>query len=92
MWYGPGAAGWVMWLLFAVVMLALAAAAGLLVRTAATRTPLPRPAPQQILAERFARGEIGVREYQERLHTLRVADASGPGRVPPDQSPPTESP
>lgn len=36
---------------------------------------LPPPAPpsaEQILAERFARGEIGQEEYWERLHALRA--------------------
>lgn len=28
------------------------------------------PAPREILAERYARGEIDEKEYQQRLHTL----------------------
>ncbi|MFG2907794.1 SHOCT domain-containing protein [Kitasatospora sp. NPDC048286] len=36
-----------------------------------------RPAPEQLLAERFARGEIDAEEYRHRLDTLR--SANGPG-------------
>ena len=31
----------------------------------------PRPTPEQVLAERLARGEIDTDEYRERLDTLR---------------------
>ncbi|MFJ6618920.1 SHOCT domain-containing protein [Kitasatospora sp. NPDC091335] len=37
----------------------------------------PGPAPEQLLAERFARGEIDAEEYRHRLETLR--SVSGPG-------------
>ena len=30
-----------------------------------------RPAPEQVLAERFARGEIDEAEYQQKLETMR---------------------
>ncbi|MFB7123306.1 SHOCT domain-containing protein [Kitasatospora sp. NPDC056273] len=33
--------------------------------------------PEQLLAERFARGEIDAEEYRHRLDTLR--SANGPG-------------
>ncbi|GAB7186726.1 SHOCT domain-containing protein [Kitasatospora sp. Ki12] len=36
------------------------------------------PIPEQLLAERFARGEIDAEEYRHRLDTLRSA-GSGPG-------------
>ena len=40
-----------------------------------TQSPHPaltvRPTPEHLLAERFARGEIGSEEYRERLDTLR---------------------
>jgi putative membrane protein len=48
--------------------------------------PSPRhyPTPDQILAERFARGEIDEAEYRQRLATLRgEAAAHGPGAPPP---------
>jgi putative membrane protein len=32
----------------------------------------PSPTPEQLLAERFARGEIDETEYQQRLATLRA--------------------
>lgn len=34
----------------------------------------PRPAPEQVLAERFARGEIDEDEYRRRLVALTEAD------------------
>ncbi|MQS17792.1 hypothetical protein F7Q99_37790 [Streptomyces kaniharaensis] len=37
----------------------------------------PGPTPEQVLAERFARGEIDAEEYRLRLDTLR--SANGPG-------------
>jgi putative membrane protein len=40
--------------------------------------PTERPVPQQVLADRFARGEIDEEEYRLRLHVL--ADARTPAR------------
>ncbi|MFJ1704945.1 SHOCT domain-containing protein [Kitasatospora sp. NPDC088346] len=37
----------------------------------------PLPSPEQLLAERFARGEIDADEYRHRLDTLR-SGATGP--------------
>ncbi|MFF0411220.1 SHOCT domain-containing protein [Kitasatospora sp. NPDC004745] len=37
------------------------------------------PTPEQVLAERFARGEIDAEEYRHRLDTLRSADGPGGG-------------
>ncbi|MFI2610428.1 SHOCT domain-containing protein [Kitasatospora sp. NPDC018619] len=37
----------------------------------------PRVPPEQVLAERFARGEIDAEEYRHRLETLRAVN--GPG-------------
>jgi putative membrane protein len=43
--------------------------------------PVQPPAPERLLAERFARGEIDEEEYQRRLAVLRTAgDAGGPAR------------
>jgi putative membrane protein len=36
-----------------------------------------RPAPEQMLAERYARGEIDETEYRRRLDTLETARAGG---------------
>lgn len=47
--------------------------------------PFPPPGmqhPEQILAERFARGEIDEQEYRSRLATLR-GEAPGQGNPPP---------
>lgn len=38
----------------------------------ATSAPPPRPAPELVLAERFARSEIDEDEYQRRLPVLRT--------------------
>jgi putative membrane protein len=35
--------------------------------------PVQPPTPERLLAERFARGEIGEDEYYQRLTTLRAA-------------------
>lgn len=48
----------------------------------ASPTP-PTPAPEQLLAERFARGEIDVEEYRDRLATLT---ALTPPNAPPNAS------
>jgi putative membrane protein len=37
--------------------------------------PVQRPSPGQLLAERFARGEIDEDEYQRRLATLAAASS-----------------
>jgi putative membrane protein len=36
-----------------------------------------RPTPEQLLAERYARGEIDETEYRQRLDTLTAAGAGG---------------
>lgn len=41
------------------------------------------PPAEQILAERFARGEIGEDEYRARLTTLRGGPTAPPGPPPP---------
>ncbi len=35
--------------------------------------PADRPSPEQVLAERFARGEVDEEEFHRRLETLRAA-------------------
>jgi putative membrane protein len=40
-----------------------------------------RPAPEQVLADRFARGEIDEEEYRQRLETLRSSTAEPAGRL-----------
>ncbi|MBN0043067.1 SHOCT domain-containing protein [Streptomyces actuosus] len=45
----------------------------------ALRTPPAPPSAEQLLAERFARGEIDEEEYQRRLRVLHTAGA-GPAK------------
>jgi len=74
-WYGSGISGWGMAvmmignvLFWAVVILAGVALIRYL--TVGNRTVGPRPTPEELLAERFARGEIDEQEYRTRLDTL----------------------
>ncbi|WP_436498939.1 SHOCT domain-containing protein [Actinokineospora sp. HUAS TT18] len=80
-WYGNGMGGWgyalmtVSTVLFWALLLAGAVA---LVRHLGRGTrsaqggPPPQPQnPEQVLAARFARGDIDAEEYQRRLDTLR---------------------
>lgn len=49
-------------------------------------TPPRPPGPDQVLASRFARGEIGEDEYQRRLAVLRgTSPGAGPGQHPASQ-------
>ncbi|MFE6419032.1 SHOCT domain-containing protein [Streptomyces enissocaesilis] len=77
-WYDHDVSGWG-WFGMSVGMVlfwALIITALVLVFRAANRphdhthTPTP-PTPEQILGERFARGEINEEEYQRRLNALR---------------------
>jgi putative membrane protein len=74
-WYGPGMNGWghglmtlSMVLFWALVIFAVVALVRYLGRR--ERVSAARPTPEQILAERFARGEINEDEYQHRLDLL----------------------
>lgn len=40
----------------------------------------PRPTPDQLLAERFARGQIDEHEYRQRLHTLHTTGTDATSR------------
>jgi putative membrane protein len=80
--YGHGTGGWgyglttlIMILLAAAVIYGIVA----LIRHArpnGTQGPEPAqpPAPERLLAERFARGEIDEDEYHQRLTSLRAAE------------------
>ena len=65
--------GW-MWLWGCVVMLVLIATAALviwaIVRSPQRNAPEPLDRAREVLAERFARGEITPDEYRERVHHL----------------------
>jgi putative membrane protein len=81
MWYGNGMGGWgfVLMAVSTVVFWGALIAGGIalfryLNRTAAKPgTGETRPTPEQLLAERFARGEIDEEEYRRRLDALRDA-------------------
>jgi putative membrane protein len=80
-WHGHGIGGWgygltaiIMVLFWGAVIYGIVA----LVRYARRdgtqgREPLQPPAPERLLAERFARGEIDEAEYHQRLTSLRAA-------------------
>ena len=81
-WYGNGMSGWG-WFVMALGMIlfwALLGTLGVFLVRALTRPPKPpaprsRPAPQQLLDERFARGEIDEEEYHRRSAVLRQTGA-----------------
>lgn len=89
-WYGDHMGGWgyglmgigtvLFWVTLIIGVVALARHLG---RTGRPDAAPPQPAPEQLPAERFARGEIGTDEYRERLDVLRSA-ARPPSR--PDAS------
>jgi putative membrane protein len=72
---GMGAGGWIVMSIIAfgfVALLALGAAAVLrpVVKTQPA-VPSPLPEAERVLADRFARGDIDVEEYEQRLRILR---------------------
>jgi putative membrane protein len=68
--------GWSWWwmlpmlLLTIVVVVAIACALLALVRWNGSNTPAARPTAEDILDERFARGEIDASDYRERIAIL----------------------
>jgi putative membrane protein len=77
MYYGPGTAGWAMALMiFGNVVFWTVLVLGALVVTRALRRGTPsispgsQATPKQLLAERFAQGEITEEEYRHRLAVL----------------------
>jgi putative membrane protein len=89
--YGDHVSGWgyalgitSMILFWGLLTLAIAAAVRYLGRDrggGVASPPAPPPAPptaEQVLADRFARGEIDADEYQQRLDTLRRAAHPAP--------------
>ena len=83
MWYWHGDIGWGSWLLMSIPMLAfwglviwfLLAA----VRDSNGSTSQPSD-PENVLAHRFAAGEIDEDEYHKRLETLRASGHTAAGR------------
>lgn len=74
MWNGWGMMPMTLWGL--VILAVLVAAAVLLVRLAPRAGRGGADAAEQVLAARFARGEIDEQEYRTRLATLREHDTS----------------
>jgi putative membrane protein len=81
-WYGPGMGGWGMALMsvgmilfWALIILALLAVVRYL-QSAGDRSREVRATPEELLAERFARGEIDEQEYRRRLDTLHGESGS----------------
>ena len=78
MWYGDGMSGWGFALVMGSTLVFWAAviAGGVALFRYLNRGPGPtgfresRPTAEQLLAERFARGEIDEEEYRRRLDTL----------------------
>lgn len=80
MWYGNGMSGWgfslmiigmaIFWALVVAGIVALLRYAGNSNATTTGATPQHVPTPQQILADRYARGEIDDEEYTRRMKTL----------------------
>jgi putative membrane protein len=84
-WYGSGMSGWGyalmtlgMVLCWALVIVGVIAVVRFLARN--DRPTVARPSPEQLLAERFARGEIDEHDYHQDLDTLR--DRSRPAVKP----------
>jgi putative membrane protein len=67
-WTGWWALAWVCWML--IIWGGIAGLAVFAVRRWRRWRP-PAGSPEDILAERYARGEISTEEYQERLDVLR---------------------
>ena len=78
-WYGNGMNGWgyavmaVSTIVFCALVIAGVAALARYLgrRSTGYGETSSRPAPGQLLAERFARGEISEAEYRQSLETLR---------------------
>ncbi|BAD60555.1 MULTISPECIES: SHOCT domain-containing protein [Nocardia] len=87
-WYGDGMSGWGyglmtvgMVLFWALVIVGVILTVRYLAQPSAPvgGAPIVRPSAEQVLAERFARGEIDADEYHQRLATLRGDIGSGRG-------------
>ncbi|MFC5238286.1 SHOCT domain-containing protein [Pseudonocardia zijingensis] len=63
--------------LFAALVIVGLVAAARILRAPADRLPQARPTPEDLLGERFARGEIDEQEYRQSLETVRSVRRSG---------------
>jgi len=105
-WHGPGHhvheglgwGGWLLWVLFMVALWALVIMAVVwLVRSFTHRGPMTAQrgtqvhgGAEQILAQRFAHGQIDENEYRSRLGVLRGEPMATP--TPPQAQPPPPAP
>jgi putative membrane protein len=74
MWWPGGSWGWAGWLLMILPMRAFWAVIAWFVVALVRRSSGPpgtSPSAEEILAQRFARGEIDAEEHRKRLETLR---------------------
>lgn len=88
-WYGNGMGGWgyALMTISIVVFWALVIAGVVMLVRYFARRPMsrpeppqpPRPSPEQLLAERFARGEIDEDEFHRAMDVLRQHHSSAPG-------------
>jgi len=78
-WYGSGMSGWGGAVIFGIVALVRYFGRS----GQQTTAPQPPQAPERLLAERFARGEIDEEEYQRRLAALRGAGQATNGQARP---------
>jgi putative membrane protein len=73
--------GWVGMTLSSILFIALLVLGGMLLIRAtrqADRPADPARSPEQLLAERFARGELSDEQFRQQLATLRDTDARTP--------------
>lgn len=95
-WYGSGMSGWgyalmtvsmiLFWgaVIFGIVMLVRHfGRSGQPVEPRSPQSAESPQSPERLLAERFARGEIGEEEYRQRLAVLRGADQPADGQPRP---------
>jgi putative membrane protein len=70
-WWGYAGMGIGMVLFWALIIVAIVALVRFSMADRQSRPFAPQPSPEQVLADRFARGEISETEYRERLAVLQ---------------------
>ena len=70
-WWGYAGMGIGMVLFWALLILGIVALVRLSTGDNTRRVPPPPPSPEQVLADRFAHGEISEAEYRDRVAILR---------------------
>lgn len=85
MWYGDGhmiGMHWGWWIFWLVVVAFLVWLVARMTGTSSSSAgtpppPPPRQGPEEILRERFAKGEISEEEFRKRLHAIRESEGGG---------------